>query len=75
MLSWGYLFQRAVNVGMNLCPLVSRIPSSSRGSKFGTSDTADPEMVEFTAEIKLVGRNVLNVWRILRHEVIIFYYI
>jgi DNA polymerase zeta len=66
-LSWGFLLQRAAQLSVNLCPQISRIHSFKQGSWFA------PERDEWGAdhgtEIHIEGRVVLNLWRVLRHEV------
>ncbi|XP_046836193.1 DNA polymerase zeta catalytic subunit isoform X1 [Vespa crabro] len=63
VLSWGYIFQRASNMGFKLFPLyISRTPniSSSYGSQMFFKEDS---------EIRIPGRVFLNVWRIMRHEI------
>ncbi|XP_035734954.1 DNA polymerase zeta catalytic subunit-like isoform X3 [Vespa mandarinia] len=63
VLSWGYIFQRALNMGFKLFPLyISRTPniSSSYGSQMFFKEDS---------EIRIPGRVFLNVWRIMRHEI------
>jgi len=66
MLSWGYLFQRAYTLQINLFPLVSRIPNARVDKQHTENDSAASN---FTEEIKLTGRIMLNIWRLMRHEV------
>ncbi|XP_051880157.1 DNA polymerase zeta catalytic subunit [Pristis pectinata] len=67
MHSWSYLFQRAAALEVDLCQMVSRVPDENKENRFA------PERDEFGAttmsEINLVGRIVLNVWRMMRSEV------
>ena len=65
MLSWGYVFQRAFKLQTNLYPLMSRIPSEHRAEEriFTSHDS----------EVQLPGRIILNVWRLMRHEVLFSY--
>ncbi|XP_078256037.1 DNA polymerase zeta catalytic subunit [Rhinoraja longicauda] len=67
MHSWSYLFQRAAALEVDLCHTVSRVPDESKGNSFAA------EWDEFGAtamsEINIVGRIVLNVWRMMRSEV------
>ncbi|KAL1488019.1 hypothetical protein ABEB36_015394 [Hypothenemus hampei] len=56
MLSWGYLVDRALILGVPLLDLLGRCP--------GTNKKAPPHDLE----TGIVGRVVLNVWRIMRHE-------
>ncbi|XP_033611757.1 DNA polymerase zeta catalytic subunit isoform X3 [Cryptotermes secundus] len=64
MLSWGYLFQRAYTLQINLGPLVSRVPTASHQHTGNESATSN-----FHEEIRLTGRIMLNIWRLMRHEV------
>lgn len=82
LLSWGFLFERAQFLGIELCALVSRIPGkckpyccidaanlcslsdSPRQSRFSTRDDWWA-----MADIHVAGRIVLNLGRIMRHEV------
>ncbi|XP_066995085.2 uncharacterized protein PolZ1 [Anabrus simplex] len=73
MLSWGYLFQRAFNLEINLCPLVSRVPTAKNDSYVKEDDKKDAAPA-FSLEIALTGRIVLNVWRLMRHEVALMSY-
>ncbi|XP_032877895.1 DNA polymerase zeta catalytic subunit [Amblyraja radiata] len=67
MHSWSYLFQRAAALEVDLLHMVSRVPDESKGNAFAA------ELDEFGAtamsEINIVGRIVLNVWRMMRSEV------
>ncbi|XP_072912026.1 DNA polymerase zeta catalytic subunit isoform X3 [Hemitrygon akajei] len=67
MHSWSYLFQRAAALEVDLCQMVSRVPDENKENRFA------PERDEFGAtamsEINIVGRIVLNVWRVMRNEV------
>ncbi|XP_013401408.1 uncharacterized protein LOC106167234 [Lingula anatina] len=67
MLSWGYLLQRAAYLEVNLCSLISRIPGEDKRSSF--SAEKDEWGADYNSEIHIAGRIVLNLWRILRHEV------
>lgn len=61
-LSWGYVFQRASSLGMNLYKRISRIPATQGKWE------AQPRDIETLAEVKLPGRIVLDIWRLMRHE-------
>lgn len=64
-LSWGYVFQRASHLSLNGFPLrISKVPYMQMSSK------SDAYMFEKDdiSEIKVPGRNILDVWRIMRHE-------
>ena len=66
MLSWGYLFQRAYALQINLFPLVSRIPNARVDNQHTENNSTASNLTE---EIKLTGRIMLNIWRLMRHEV------
>lgn len=62
MLSWGYIFQRALHLNINNFPIrISKVPYIQIFSK------SDNHMSE-KDDIKVLGRNILDVWRIMRHE-------
>lgn len=61
MLSWGYLIERGFVLGLNLLSQLSRIKedNESAASKFTNKDY----------DLRIPGRIVLNVWKLMRHEV------
>lgn len=59
LLSWGYLIERSYVIGVNIKSLLGR-------SKINTMNFKDDDS---SHELKIVGRIVLDVWRLLRHEV------
>lgn len=62
-LSWGYIFQRAFHLGLNNFPLrISKVPHMQI---FAKSDVVERDDA---GEVKILGRNILDVWRIIRHE-------
>lgn len=67
--SWGYLIERFTSAyDFNLTEALSRVRTNSNtapGSKWGLRQTTD---------ISITGRHVLNLWRILRHEVNLLQY-
>ncbi|XP_065057667.1 DNA polymerase zeta catalytic subunit-like isoform X2 [Rhopilema esculentum] len=68
MLSWGYLIDRAKELDILLCPQLSRIPgveASTTTHKAGEID----ELYGHANDVKISGRILLNVWRIMRSEV------
>ncbi|XP_063988872.1 uncharacterized protein LOC135168522 [Diachasmimorpha longicaudata] len=67
-LSWGYIFQRATTFGINLNKKISRIPGIQ--CKW---ETTTPDL-DALGEIKLPGRIVLDIWRIMRHEMALLNY-
>lgn len=60
MASWGYLIERGYSLGLNLPPLLSRITNVKSSVK---NDQ------KFSEEFHLPGRIVLDMWRLMRHEV------
>ncbi|XP_011051866.1 PREDICTED: DNA polymerase zeta catalytic subunit [Acromyrmex echinatior] len=70
-LSWGYVFQRAFYLGLNNFPLrISRVPHMQIYSK---SDAHAIEKDDI-GDVKVSGRNLLDVWRIMRHEAALLTY-
>ncbi|KAI8520921.1 error-prone translesion synthesis [Branchiostoma belcheri] len=67
MLSWGYLLQRAATLDMDLCPLLSRVPADAAKESTFSSDQ-DEWGADQMSEINIVGRIVINVWRLMRRE-------
>jgi len=64
-LSWGYVFQRAFHLGLNNFPSrISRVPHMQIYSKFDAHAVEKDDI----GDIKVSGRNLLDVWRIMRHE-------
>nr|XP_061806813.1 DNA polymerase zeta catalytic subunit-like [Nerophis lumbriciformis] len=67
MHSWGYLLQRAAVVGVDLCQELSRIPDDSRDNRFAAE--RDEYGADTMTEINIVGRILLNLWRVMKTEV------
>lgn len=76
MSSWGYVIQRSQAIGVDLVPLISRVPTQ-KVSKFKPKcsdqhdgfDDDERHAAEFETEFKLYGRILLDVWRLLRSEI------
>ncbi|KRZ37588.1 DNA polymerase zeta catalytic subunit, partial [Trichinella pseudospiralis] len=68
MLSWGYLFERASFLGMDMCTRCSRIPDKNKQSRSSSDDDWWS-----MANIHVAGRIVLNLWHIMRSVVLLFY--
>lgn len=60
MNSWGYIFERAQKCGLEIVKEVSRITEKYRQKKWRGEDN------DF--EGRIIGRVMLNVWRLFRHE-------
>ena len=67
MFSWGYLLERALTFEIDLCTRLSRVKGSSSASNMDAEK--DRWGAAHTSEIKIAGRIILNVWRLMRHEV------
>lgn len=59
MLSWGYLIERGCILGFNLLSLLSRVPQTK----------LQKEQNEPSDCINVPGRIVLDIWRLMRHEI------
>lgn len=67
MFSWGFLLERALTFEIDLCAWLSRVKGSSSASNMDAEK--DRWGAAHTSEIKIAGRIILNVWRLMRHEV------
>ncbi|XP_061668529.1 DNA polymerase zeta catalytic subunit isoform X2 [Syngnathoides biaculeatus] len=67
MHSWGYLLQRAAIVGVDLCQQLSRVPGESRDNRFAAE--RDEYGADTMTEINIIGRIILNLWRVMKTEV------
>ncbi|XP_011292459.1 DNA polymerase zeta catalytic subunit [Musca domestica] len=66
MSSWGYIIDRAKYLCLNIAPLLSRVPTQK------TREFVDEDRDSFTdldVEMKLCGRILLDVWRLMRSEI------
>ncbi|RUS90759.1 hypothetical protein EGW08_001470, partial [Elysia chlorotica] len=66
-LSWGFLLQRAAHLGLDLCSKIARVQDSKENNQF--SAAKDEWGADHMSEIHVSGRVVLNLWRVIRHEV------
>ena len=68
--SWGYLLQRGEALGYDLAVLLSRTPTATAAAAAATGGGAENNYAAtHTSEFRLVGRIILNLWRLMRHEV------
>ncbi|KAJ7341843.1 hypothetical protein JRQ81_007346 [Phrynocephalus forsythii] len=67
MHSWGYLLQRAAALNVDLCQMISRVPDDKKENRFASDQ--DEYGSDTMSEINIVGRIILNIWRIMRNEV------
>jgi DNA polymerase zeta len=68
-LSWGYMFQRASLLGRNLSGKISRVPGALRHWEKPSNQASTELHLETLGELRLPGRIVLDVWRLMRHEI------
>ncbi|XP_053962620.1 DNA polymerase zeta catalytic subunit isoform X2 [Anastrepha ludens] len=64
--SWGYILERAKQLGFNIAPLLSRVPTQK------VREYVDEDREHFTdldIEMKLCGRILLDIWRLMRSEI------
>ncbi|XP_051951209.1 DNA polymerase zeta catalytic subunit [Xyrauchen texanus] len=66
MHSWGYLLQRASSLGVDLCQQLSRVPGDAKENRFAAEK--DEYGADTMTEIHIVGRIVLNLWRVMKTE-------
>lgn len=69
MLSWGFLLQRGASLGLAMNNLLSRVPSVIERVHNPEDHIEGGYMVEKNSDIAILGRIVLNLWRLLRVEV------
>lgn len=64
--SWGYVIDRArQHLGYDLVPELSRVNNQSTGTAGGKSDSWGWTQ---TSALKVTGRHILNIWRLMRGE-------
>ncbi|KAJ8355995.1 hypothetical protein SKAU_G00187890 [Synaphobranchus kaupii] len=66
MRSWGYLLQRASALGVDLCQQLSRVPGDSKENRFLAE--RDEYGADTMSEINIIGRIIINLWRIMKTE-------
>ncbi|XP_041950538.1 DNA polymerase zeta catalytic subunit [Alosa sapidissima] len=66
MHSWGYLLQRASTLGVDLCQQLSRVPDDAKENRFTAEK--DEYGADTMTEIHIIGRIVLNLWRVMKTE-------
>jgi DNA polymerase zeta len=67
MQSWGYLVQRASRINLNLPNLISRVPKLEC-NEVKQMQSSQGAIAEYS-DLRIQGRIVLNLWRLLRQEV------
>jgi len=69
MLSWGFLLQRGASLGLAINNLLCRIPGVIERAHNPEDHIEGGYMTEKNSDIAILGRIVLNLWRLLRVEV------
>ncbi|EDS38599.1 DNA polymerase zeta catalytic subunit [Culex quinquefasciatus] len=67
--SWGYLIQRGYALEMNLMKMLSRVPTAEKVHVSEEEEQDLLEMHEYSAGLKIPGRILLDIWRLMRHEI------
>lgn len=70
--SWGYLVQRGYALNMNLNNALSRMPSEKaerQNAPTVVDDEDQHDMGDYYSEQKIPGRILLDVWRLMKHEI------
>ncbi|XP_067240784.1 DNA polymerase zeta catalytic subunit isoform X3 [Chanodichthys erythropterus] len=66
MHSWGYLLQRASTLSVDLCQQLSRVPGDAKENRLMAEK--DEYGADTLTEIHIIGRIVLNLWRVMKTE-------
>lgn len=69
--SWGYFIQRGYVLNMNLCNALSRMPSDREDKQNAPKSFEEEDMDrgDYFSEQKIPGRIMLDVWRLMKHEI------
>ncbi|XP_055546251.1 DNA polymerase zeta catalytic subunit [Wyeomyia smithii] len=67
--SWGYIIQRGYTLEMNLMKMLSRVPTAEKVHVSEEEEQDLLEMHEYSAGLKIPGRILLDIWRLMRHEI------
>ncbi|XP_065090214.1 DNA polymerase zeta catalytic subunit-like [Ochlerotatus camptorhynchus] len=67
--SWGYIIQRGYTLEMNLMKMLSRVPTAEKVHVSEDEEQELLEMHEYSAGLKIPGRILLDIWRLMRHEI------
>ena len=73
MNSWGYLIHRGYILNLNLINSLSRVPMDKavkhKDSKMNAEDYEMGDMGDYYSEVKIPGRILLDVWRLMKSEI------
>uniref|UniRef100_A0A182SLL2 DNA-directed DNA polymerase family B exonuclease domain-containing protein n=1 Tax=Anopheles maculatus TaxID=74869 RepID=A0A182SLL2_9DIPT len=67
--SWGYVIERGYALDMNLMKKLSRVPSVDKVHVTEEEQRELLEMHDYSAGLKIPGRILLDIWRLMRHEI------
>ncbi|XP_040158873.1 DNA polymerase zeta catalytic subunit [Anopheles arabiensis] len=67
--SWGYVIERGYALEMNLMKRLSRVPSAETVHVSEEEQRELLEMHDYSAGLKIPGRILLDIWRLMRHEI------
>ncbi|XP_035890639.1 DNA polymerase zeta catalytic subunit isoform X2 [Anopheles stephensi] len=67
--SWGYVIERGYALEMNLMKQLSRVPSVDKVQVTEEEQRELLEMHDYSAGLKIPGRILLDIWRLMRHEI------
>ncbi|XP_052901869.1 DNA polymerase zeta catalytic subunit isoform X2 [Anopheles moucheti] len=67
--SWGYVIERGYALDMNLMKKLSRVPSAEKVHVSEEEQRELLEMHEYSAGLKIPGRILMDIWRLMRHEI------
>uniref|UniRef100_A0A182VW29 DNA polymerase zeta catalytic subunit n=1 Tax=Anopheles minimus TaxID=112268 RepID=A0A182VW29_9DIPT len=67
--SWGYVIERGYALDMNLMKKLSRVPSVDKVHVSEEEQRELLEMHDYSAGLKIPGRILMDVWRLMRHEI------
>ncbi|XP_059610831.1 DNA polymerase zeta catalytic subunit [Phlebotomus argentipes] len=72
MHSWGYIIERGFVLGLNMPNALSRLRVNAEEVR--RTDEEKDDGVEYESELKIPGRIILDVWRLLREEIALMSY-
>uniref|UniRef100_A0A182NQU6 DNA polymerase n=1 Tax=Anopheles dirus TaxID=7168 RepID=A0A182NQU6_9DIPT len=67
--SWGYVIERGYVLEMNLMKMLSRVPTLEKVYVSEEEQQELLEMHDYSAGLKIPGRILLDIWRLMRHEI------
>ncbi|XP_058825625.1 DNA polymerase zeta catalytic subunit [Topomyia yanbarensis] len=68
-MSWGYIIQRGYVLEMNLMKMLSRVPTAEKVHVSEEEEQDLLEMHDYSSGLQIPGRILLDIWRLMRHEI------